>query len=141
DGIQVQFAHLTDITLDADAQARGEELARDGAGRHPHHRLARRGTPAAAAVAQAVLLLAGVIGVAGAGTVLDLLVVARALVGVLVEPAYGRVGGHALDLAGEDAHLVRFLALASEMRGAGAAPPDVGHQLRLADGQPGRTAI
>ena len=119
-------------------------LARDGAGGDAHHGLARRGAPAAAIVAQAVFLLVGVVGVARAEAVLDLVVVARARVGVLDQQADRRAGGDALEHAGEDAHRVAFLALADELRGAGAAAVDVApagllRPARRPGGQPSTT--
>ena len=64
--------------------------------------LARRRASAAAVVAKAVFLLVGVVGVAGTEAILDLLVVARARVGVLDQDADGRARGPAFEHAGQD---------------------------------------
>jgi hypothetical protein len=58
---------------------------------------------------------------AGAVAVLDLAVVARALVGVVDVQRDRRAGGEALEGAGKDADLVGFLALGDMAAGAWAA--------------------
>ena len=99
----------------------GDDLARDRAGGHAHGRLARRGAPAAAVVADAVLLPIGEVGVAGPELVLDVGVVLAALVDVVDDkrdracrssPAGRLVGEHAR----EDAHAVGLAALRGEAR-------------------------
>jgi len=62
-------AHLHQRAADLDL---GQYLARDGAGRDPRGSLARRGTAAAAIIAQAVFGLIGEVGMAGTKLVLDL---------------------------------------------------------------------
>src|SRR5208283_4815484 len=59
-----QGAHLRQKAVNAHAQTLAQELARDGARSDAHHRLARRGAPAASIVAKAVFLLIGVIRMA-----------------------------------------------------------------------------
>ena len=71
----------------------GEDLARDGAGRDARRGLARRRAPAAAIVADAVLDVVGVVGVAGPVLVRDLGIVLRALVDVLDQERDRRAGG------------------------------------------------
>ena len=71
-----------------------EHLAGDGAGRHAARRLARRRTPAAAIVAQAVFGLIGVVRVAGAKLRGDGAVVFRALIDVLDHQRNRRAGRH-----------------------------------------------
>src|SRR5690242_1455965 len=78
---------------------------------------------------------------ARAESVLDLLVVARTRVGVLDEDADGRARGLAFEHTGQDAHDVAFLALADELRGAGAAAIHVALQVGFSERQAGRTAI
>src|SRR5688500_3854332 len=94
-----------------------------------------------AVVAKTILLLVGVIGVAGPETILDLLVVVRALIGVLDQHADGRAGGAALEHAGQDLHLVRLLALTGVTRGASAPPFQFRLNIRLRQLQPRRTAV
>src|SRR5205085_1682468 len=107
----------------------------------PHHRLARRGAPAAAVVAHAVFLLIRVVRVSGAEAVLDLVVVPRARVGVLDQDADRRAGRVPFEHAREDAHLIGLAPLADEMRGAGAAAIDVLLQVRLTQREARRTAV
>ena len=114
-----------------DAEALTQVLARDGAGRHAHHGLARRGTTTAAIVAEAVFLLVGVVGVARTEAVLDLLVVARALIGVLDQQPDRRAGGASFEHAREDAHLIGLAPLARELRGAGATTIDIRLNVRF----------
>ena len=100
-------------------------FSRNGAGRDPHHRLARRGAPAAAIVAKSVFLLIRVVGVTGPKAILDLLVVARALILVFDQKPDRRAGGAAFEHARQDAHRVGLAALGRELRGARPAPIDV----------------
>ena len=71
----------------------------DGTGRDAHCRLASRGTPTAAIIANAILLLIGVIGMTGAKLVLDGAVVLGALVLVFHNEANWRAGRFALEHA------------------------------------------
>src|SRR6187402_277387 len=99
-------ADLAQVTADGDAEPRAQIFASNRAGRHAHDGLARRRTSATAVVAKAVLLLVGVVRVTGTEAILDLLVVARARIGVLDEDADGRARGLALEHAREDAHFI-----------------------------------
>ena len=92
-------------------------------------------------IAKAVLLLIGVVGVARAEAILELLVVARARIGVLDQQADRRAGGAPFEHAREDAHRIALATLADEVRSAGAAPIDIALQIRLAERQPRRTAV
>src|SRR5690606_32950755 len=121
--------------------ALAQVLARDGAGSHAHDRFTRRRSSAAAIVAQAVLVQVGVVGVTGAEAILDLVVVARALVLVFDQQPDGRTGGAALEHPGQDAHLIGFLALAGVARGAGAPSLDIRLQVGFIQRQPRRTAV
>src|SRR5262249_47562650 len=105
----------------AHRHARAHHLAGDGAGRDTHRRLARRLAAAATIVAHAVLLEIGVVGVRRAELVLDLRVVARALVDVVDVQRDRRAGRHALEHARQDPDRVGLLALRHEARLAG--PP------------------
>src|ERR671913_307896 len=105
----------------AELDAVTQDLAGDGAGGDAHRRLARRLPAAAAIVAHAVFLEIGVVGVGGAETVLDLPIVARALVDIVDVQRDRRAGGDALEHAGQDLHRVRLLALGDEARLAGPA--------------------
>src|ERR1019366_7871206 len=97
-------------------------------------------TPAAV-VAKPVFLLIGVVGVTGAKPVLDLVVVARALILILDHEADRRAGGAAFEDARQDAHRVGFAPLSGEWRSAWAAPLHIRLQIRLAQGEPRRTAV
>src|SRR5207237_5199931 len=98
--------HLSQLAVDAHAEPCGEIAARDRTRGGPHHRLARRGAPAAAVVAHAVFLLIRVVRVSGAEAVLDLVIVPRARVGVLDQDADRRAGRVSFEHAREDAHLI-----------------------------------
>jgi hypothetical protein len=73
--------------------------------------------------------------------VLDLVVVARARIGVLDQQTDRGTGGASLEDAGEDAHHIGFFALAHELRGAGAAAVDVALEIGLGEFEPRRTTI
>src|SRR5262245_3609928 len=116
-------------------------LARDGAGRDAHHRLARRCAATAAVIAQTVFLLIRVIGVSGPKAITDLLVVVGALVGVLDDEADRRSGRAALENAGQDPHPVRLAPLARITGRSGAASVDVALDIVLGELKIGRTTI
>src|SRR5205085_3987999 len=109
------MTHLLDVAEDAHALAR-QELLRDGADGDAAYRFAGAGAAAAAVVAAAVLGVEGEVGVAGSVLVLQLLVVAAALVGVAEEDADRRAVGGALEDAGPDLRHVLLLALGDELR-------------------------
>src|SRR5690606_30920172 len=116
-------------------------LARDRARRDAHRRLARRRAAAAAVIADAVLLLVGVIGVARPELVLDGGVVAGALVGVLDHEADGRAGRLPFEHARENAHAVSFLALGGVPRAPGTPPVEVRLDVRFGQREPRRAAV
>src|SRR5262249_27545681 len=66
---------LRETAADHDPVALGEPFARDRTGGDPNRRFARRLPPAAAVIADAVLLPIGVIGVAGTERVRDIRVI------------------------------------------------------------------
>src|SRR5262249_1920584 len=100
----------------------GHDLARDRAGRDPHRGLARRLATAAAVVAQPILHIIGVVGMARTVLVLDRGIVLRALVDIIDHEPDRRASRHlgAGELvgedAGQDADLVGLLALGGETR-------------------------
>lgn len=71
-------------------------------GRYAHRGFARRRTTAAAIVAQTILLLVGVIGVARTEQIFDRAVILRTLIGVLNQQTDTGPGGNAFEDAGED---------------------------------------
>src|SRR6185437_9573159 len=91
--------------------------------------------------AQPVFLLVGVVRVPRPEAVFDLLVVARARVGVLDQEPDRRAGRVPLEEPGEDAHLIALTALADELRGAGTPPVDILLDVLLRQGESRRTAI
>src|SRR6185295_6458603 len=91
--LKLERAHLRQVSIDSYTQALMQEFPRHGARRNAHHGLACRGTTAPAIVAESVLLLIGVVRMARTKAVLDLLVVARALVGILDQQPDRRAGG------------------------------------------------
>src|SRR6267143_2458428 len=139
--LEHQRPDLTQVTVDAHAEARGEIAARNRARGGPHHRLTRRRAPAAAVVAHAVFLLVGVVRVSWAEAILDLVVVARASVGVINEDADRGAGRASFKHPREDAYLVGFAPLTDEMRRAAAAAVDILLQIRLAEREARRAAV
>ena len=127
--------------MDVDIQALAQVFAGNRTGCNPHDRLPGRGSTAAAMVTKTILLLVGVVGMAWPEAILDLLVVARALVLVLHQQADGGAGGPAFEHARQDAHLVRFASLAGELRGAGAAPFHISLQIRFREREAWRTPV
>src|ERR1700689_4214654 len=139
--LEHQRAHLREVPVDAHAEPRAQILSRNGSGRDAHHRLARRGTPAAAIIAKAVFLLIRIVRVSGPEAILDLVVVARALILVLDQQSDRGSGGAALEHARQDTHRVALAPLARVLRGSGAPPINVGLQIRLAELEPRRAAV
>src|SRR5690606_18087413 len=111
--IDLVRANAHEGAADGDA---GQDLARDGPGGNAHRRLAGRRAPAAAVIADAVLLVVGVVGVSRPELVLDVPVVLRALVDIVDDERDRRARRDlAPILAGENARqdldLVRLPAL------------------------------
>ena len=137
-------SHLHERAADGDA---GEHLAGDRAGGDPRRGLARRRAPAAAIIAQAVLDVVGVVGVAGAVLVADLGIVLRALVDVLDQERDRRAGRDLLvqalvgEDAGEDPDLVRLAALRREARLPRPALVELGLDLARLERDQRRTAV
>src|SRR5690606_10502969 len=116
DRLELDRAERGEIPPDRDPGPLAEVLTRDRAGRDPHCRLARGRAPAAAIIAEAVFLVVRVIRVARPETVLDLVVVARALVDVLDQEAARGAGRHALEDPGQDLYGIGLAALRDEAR-------------------------
>ena len=133
-------ADLLDVAEDADALP-GQEFLGDGPGGDPADGLAGAGPAAAAVVAQAVLGVEGEVGVAGPILVLDVAVIAAALVAVAEEDADRGAVGHALEDAGPDFRQVLFLALRDDLRLPRPAAAQVGQQVLDAERQTGRAAV
>src|SRR5690606_1988276 len=108
---------------------------------NPHRGLARRGAPAAARVADAVLLPVGVVGVAGAELARDRAVVLAALVGVAHQQRDRGAGGDALVHAAEDLDLVGLAPRRGVAGLAGGAPRQVVGEIFGCDGDAGRAAV
>ena len=115
---QRDIAHLGQATANHNTEFRGEEFLGNRPGGHAHGGFTRRGTTAAAIVAQTIFLLVGVVSVSRTENVLNGAVVLRTLVGILNQQANAGPGGHALEYAGEDLHLVRLAALGGIARGS-----------------------
>ena len=125
----------------------GHDLARDGAGRHPHRGLARRGAAAAAIVVQAVFGVVGVAGVARPIDVLDGGIVLGALIDVVDQQRDRRAGGDLTagrlvgEHAGQDFDRVRLLPLGGEARLAGPPLVQIGLDIGLAERDARWTAV
>ena len=107
----------------------GQKLLGDGPGGDPADRFAGAGSAAAAIVAEAVLGVEGEVGVAGAILVLDVAVIAAALIGVAKEDADRGAVGLALEDAGPDFRQVLFLPLRDDLRLPRPAAAQVGQQI------------
>ncbi len=140
-GIELERAEARQVAADPHADTLGQILACDRACRDAHDGFPRRRAAAAAVIADAVLVLVGVIGVAGPETVLDLRVVARALVDVLDEQPDRRARRDALEDARQDAHLVGLLALRDVAAPARAPALEIGLDRRLVEREPGRATV
>src|SRR5688572_15147024 len=141
DGAQLERPDLGEVAADREPEVLSEILARDRTGGDTHDRLARRGSAAAAIIANAVFLLIGVIGVARPKAILDLRVVAALLVDVLDEQADRRARRAPFEHAGEDLHLIRLLALRDVARAAGTAPIEILLNIGFRQLETGRAAV
>jgi len=125
----------------------GTILRANRAGRDPHRGLARRLAAAAAIVAQPVLDVISVVGVAGPVLVLDGGIVLRALVDIVdYQPDRGpggdlRAGRFIVEHARKDAHLSGSCRCVREARLAGPALVEVGLDIGLGQRDAGRAAI
>lgn len=103
----------------------GQVLLGNGTGSHAHGGFAGRTAATTAVVADAVLVMVGVVGVGRAEQVLDGRVVLGLLVSVANQQADRAARGTAFEHAREDFHLVGFLTLRGVPAGAGLAPVEV----------------
>ena len=130
--------HVAD---DPDPPTLPQQLLRHRRRRHPHRCLAGTGASAAPVVAKAVLRVERVVGVARAVLGLDLAVVLRTLVPVLDQKGDRRAGRLALEHAGQDAALVRFVPLRRQSRLTRPAAVEVRLQIGLRQLETGRNAV
>src|SRR6185295_1098625 len=113
----------------------------DRAGRDADHRLASRRAPAAARIADAVLLQIGVVGVARAEFLRDRRVILRALVFVADEKADRGAGRLAFVHAGKNLYGVRLAALRDMARGPRLAAIELPLQVGGRERHSRRTAV
>ncbi len=139
--LHANWPELGQVAADLDAEPFLEVLLGDPPGGHPHGRLPRRGTPAAAVVAEAVFLLVGIVGMRRPELCGDLGIVLGTLVGVVDDQADRGARGAALEGPGQDLHLVGLAALGGMARGAGLAPVQVALQVLGGQFQARRTAV
>ena len=132
-------ADLKQIADDPDAGS--EDLAGDGARRHPRGGLAGARPAAAPVVAHPILRIVGEVGVTRPVGVLDLAIVLRALILVADHQGHGRAGGDALEHAGEDLDAVRLAALGGEPGLARLAPVEPMLDLGRLERDAGRHAV
>ena len=122
---QRNIAHLRQAAANDDAELRGKVFFGNRPGRYAHRGFARRRTTAAAIVAQTILLLVGVIGVARTEQIFDRAVILRTLIGVLNQQTDTGPGGNAFEDAGEDFDLIRLATLRGVTRGTRATTIEV----------------
>ncbi len=77
----------------------------------------------------------------GPEAILDLLVIARARIGVLDQQANGRAGGATFEHPGDEAHRILLATLADKLRRPGAPPVHIALQVSLGQFQSRRTAV
>ena len=134
-------AHLFHVADDAAPEGAGNQLFGDDAGGHADGRFAGARAAAAAIIAEAVLGVVRVVGVSGAIDVLDVFVVAAALVLVADEDGEARAGGAPLEQSGKDFRLIRLVALRDDFALAGPAAVEVDHQIVDRQLDAGRHAV
>src|SRR5690606_15318354 len=134
-------AELREVAADLDTQPLAQVLAGDRARRHPHGRLARGRAAATPVVADAVLLVVGVVGVPRPEAILDPGVVAGTLVRVLDQPPARRAGRQAFEHARQDTHGVGLLALGCVAGLAGPPAIEVALDVRLGQRHARGTAV
>ena len=141
DCLQRQRPKLGQVTVDLDAQPAGQVFFCDGAGGDPNRGFPRRRAATAAIVANPVFLLISVVGMARAKNMLELLVVARALIDIFYQQADRRTRRLALENTGKYPHVVRFAPLTGVPRTSRPAPFEVVLQIFCTELQPRRAAI
>ncbi|CNU74083.1 Uncharacterised protein [Salmonella enterica subsp. enterica serovar Bovismorbificans] len=129
--LQRNVAHLGQAAADFDAELFRQVFLGDRPCRYAHRGFTRGRTSTATVIAQAVFLLIGVIRVSRTKNIFNRAVVLRALIGVFNQQANAGAGRHAIKHAGENFYLIRFAALGSIARGAGAASVEIVLQIGL----------
>ena len=132
---------LAQVATDHDAILLPEPFLGNRCCRHSHGRFTRRRAPAAAMVANAVLLPIGVVRVTGPEGIDQIAVVPAAGVFVSNEQRDGGAGGLAFKDTGEDFDGIGFLPLRDVAGGAWLAPIEIVLDVIDGEGQTGRTAI
>ena len=134
-------AELRHVAADLDAMALAQPFFRNRARRHPHCGFARGLSPAAAMIADAVLLPVGVVGVAGTESFGNVAVVLAALVLVADQQRDRRAGRFALEHAGENFHRIWLAPLGDMPRGARAAAVEFMLDVGLCERESRRAAV
>ena len=116
---------LAQVATNDDAIRLPEPFPRNRRSRHSHGRFTRRRAPAAAMVANAVLLPIGVVGMAGAERIDQIAVIPAACIFVADEQRDRRAGGLAFKDTGEDFDGIGFLPLRHVAGGAGLAAIEI----------------
>src|SRR5438128_8203681 len=133
--------HLRHVAAHLHPETLMQPFLRDRAGGDPHRRLARRGTPAAAIIADAVLVAIHVVGMSRAKRIGNVGVIFAALILVADEQRDRCPGRAALEYAGEDLHRVGFAPLRNMARGAGLAPVELALNVGGGELHAGRATI
>ena len=139
--LRVRDGRIAAIGHLAQMQLLGQHLAGNGTGSHAHRRLARAGAATATVIAEAELVRIGVVSVRRAEGISDVAVILGALVGVLDDERNRRASGATLENAGQDFHLILFLALGRKRRRTRLATIQVTLQIRFAERDTRRHAI
>ena len=138
DGVLTQLRHAG---ADLGAELLAQPLLGHRTGGHHRGRHARRRAPAAARIADAVLVPVGVVGMAGTEGLQDVAVVLAALVGVADQQRNRGARGLALVDTAQDLDGIRLVALGHMARGARTATVQIGLEVRFRQGHARRAAI
>ncbi|RML65566.1 hypothetical protein ALQ91_05386 [Pseudomonas syringae pv. syringae] len=133
-------AQLAHVAANDDALA-CQILLGNGPRSHTHGGFPCRTASATAVVADAVLVVIGVIGVGRAEQVFDRRIVFGFLIGVADQQADGRTGCLALEDPRENLDFIGLLTLRGVAAGARLAPVEVALQVLQVQFQPGRAAV
>ncbi|RMM20765.1 Alpha/beta hydrolase protein [Pseudomonas syringae pv. aptata] len=133
-------AQLAHVAANDDALA-CQILLGNGPRSHTHGGFPCRTASATAVVADAVLVVIGVIGVGRAEQVFDRRIVLGFLIGVADQQADGGAGGLALEDPRENLDFIGLLTLRGVAAGARLAPVEVALQVLQVQFQPGRAAV
>ena len=124
-----------------DPVALAQPFARDRTGRDAHRRFAGRLPPAAAVIAEAVLVPVGVVGVARPEGLGNCGVIPASRVFVADQKRDRRAGGPSFEHARQNFDAVGLAALGDMSRGSGLAPVEVALDVGLGQREPGRAAV